>query len=407
MKIIHINKLPDGGAAWCARRISDALCAQGVDSQLLLMQGNAAEGVTIAAKDKLYRYGGSLLKRLWFKLLKLIVRPQFEYFKWKRHQAEKNGKAFFTSPLTEYQSLAHHPLVQDADVIHLHWVADFVDFPSFFHQVKKPIVWTVHDENPGLGGFHYRTALQDASPAYLRLDQSFAHIKADAIRHGSKPHLVAISQAMKTYFGQSEVLKGCPVTVIHNGVEPDKYHLLNREVCRDKLGIAHDRKVFLFSSYAIEDKRKGLSLLIEALQNLQDDHVTLFCLGHYLAIPDTTLDIHCVGLVDDKEMLSVYYSAANYFVLCSFQEGFAQTPLEAMACGTPVVAFPCSGVPELITPLNGVMCEDFTVNALMAGIRRAMQTVYNRKLIRTDVLKRFAYDIIAKQYIELYKEILK
>lgn len=77
-----------------------------------------------------------------------------------------------------------------------------------------------------------------------------------------------------------------------------------------------------------------------------------------------------------------------------------------MACGTPVVAFPCSGVPEQITPATGVICEDFTVDALEIGIRNAMGTTYSRDIIRTDVLSRFSYDIIANQYIKLYRKIV-
>lgn len=407
MKVVHINKLPNGGAALCAIRISRALQRKGIESYILLMQGEVSEEVAIPQKDYLYRTQNNFFMRLLMKMVKIVVRPCFEYYKYKRHCAERKGGAFFTSPITEFRSLAHHPLIEAADVVHLHWVADFVDFPSFFKEVKKPIVWTIHDENPGLGGFHYVTAMESADARYIELDRQFAEIKKKAVNGKNKPCLVAISTKMKKFFESNEILKECPVRIIYNGVDADSFRMMDRNDCRKAFNIPADKKVFLFSSFAIEDKRKGLLLLIEALESLHDDKVVLICLGGYKEVPKAGIEIHCAGLVGDKDLLSQYYSAADYFVLSSFQEAFAQTPLESMSCGTPVVAFPCSGVPDLLNAENGVICDDFTVEALTCGIKEAMGRDFHRDKIRRDVLARFSYDKIASQYIDLYQELIK
>ena len=77
-----------------------------------------------------------------------------------------------------------------------------------------------------------------------------------------------------------------------------------------------------------------------------------------------------------------------------------------MACGTPVVAFPCSGSHDLINQDNGVVCGDFTVEALIESIKLAMSRTYYPERIREDVINRFSYDKIAKQYLDLYHEVL-
>jgi glycosyltransferase involved in cell wall biosynthesis len=123
-------------------------------------------------------------------------------------------------------------------------------------------------------------------------------------------------------------------------------------------------------------------------------------------LPESSLEIRCEGFVGNNRLQSLYYSAADYFVMPSYQEAFAQTSIEAMACGTPVVSFPCSGVHDLINKENGVICEDFTVDALVKGIKLAMSRNYDRKAIREDVINRFSYNKIAKQYLELYETIL-
>lgn len=406
MKVVHVSKLPDGGATWCAMRICHALQKEGIESTMLLMQGEASDDIEIAEPYWLYRRNDNIFIRLALKILKFVFRPRYEYYKWRRKQAEKTGDAFFTSPLTDYVSLANHPAIQAADIVHLHWVSDFVDYPTFFRKVGKPIVWTIHDENPGLGGFHYQTHLEQANATYKKLDKDYAVIKRKALVHGSRPHLVAISTMMKSYFEQNEILHNCPMTLIHNGVEGDDFKMLDKVEARDALDIPQDKKVFLFSSYKIEDKRKGLALLIEALENLNDSSVCLVCLGGYETIPIAKIEIMCAGLIHDKELLPQYYSAADFFVLSSFQEAFAQTPLEAMSCGTPVISFPCSGAADLIDEHNGVVCDDFTTTALEKGMRKAMSKIYMRDHIRKDVLNRFSYNQIAKQYIDLYKSLI-
>lgn len=408
MKVVHITKLPDGGASWCAMRICHALREQGIDAEMLLMQGNPASNITIAEADWLYRKHGNIVVRLFVKILKLVLRPRFEHLIHQRKHAEKTCKAFFTSPVTGYTSLANHPLVKEADVVHLHWISDFVDFPTFFKRVRKPIVWTIHDENPGLGGFHYLSHKEEASKEYLRLDKVYENIKRQALEKGNRPHLVAISSYMRDFFKNSPILRDCPTTLIHNGVDCKAFHSLPKAECRAKLGIPLDKNVFLFSSYQIEDKRKGLHMLIPALEALQDDSIILVCLGKYKAVPNTKyIQVRCEGLVKGSDLLSEYYSAADYFVLSSFQEAFAQTPLEALACGTPVIAFPCSGVPDLINSTLGVKSDDFTIESLTVAIKKAMTTTYSHEDIRNEVESRFSYDIIAKQYIDLYKKLLQ
>ena len=171
--------------------------------------------------------------------------------------------------------------------------------------------------------------------------------------------------------------------------------------------MASKSKVFLFISQDIHEDRKGLKVLIEALEILNIPNTVLICLGNFISIPNASFEIRCEGFVGNNRIQSLYYSVADYYVMPSYQEAFAQTPMEAMACGTPVIAFPCSGARDLINRDNGVVCDDFTVEALVNGIKQAMERKFNPGTIREDVINRFSYNKIAKQYIELYKKVAK
>ena len=61
----------------------------------------------------------------------------------------------------------------------------------------------------------------------------------------------------------------------------------------------------------------------------------------------------------------------------------------------------------MINKDNGVVCSDFTVEALVEGMKLAMSRTYYPERIREDVINRFSYDKIAKQYLDLYYSILK
>jgi len=87
-----------------------------------------------------------------------------------------NTSVTWYSPITDFD-LTQSDLVKEADVIHLHWIAGFVDYESFFSNIKKTIVWTLHDENIALGGFHYRRDKINNYGYCKQLEDCYANLK--------------------------------------------------------------------------------------------------------------------------------------------------------------------------------------------------------------------------------------
>jgi glycosyltransferase involved in cell wall biosynthesis len=320
---------------------------------------------------------------------------------------ENKEHIFTTLPLSYNHSLTSHPWIKEADIIHLHWIANFIDFPSFFKNIKKPIVWTLHDLNPLLGCFHYLDSNQKASSQLLTIEKECINIKRKALSNNGNINVVAISKQMQKAISANKTLGKYPITLINNGVDTEKYIPYDKKTSRKELNIPNEMIVFMFSSSFLDDTHKGLKELINALEAAKIRNFFLLCIGNYREIPKTTFPIRCTGYISDENLLSQYYSAADYFVMPSFQEAFAQTPLEAMSCGTPVIAFPCSGTDDLINDSNGIICKDFTVDALIEGIKIALTRKYDSNTIRKYIIENFSYEIIAQKYIDLYKKILK
>ena len=148
--------------------------------------------------------------------------------------------------------------------------------------------------------------------------------------------------------------------VMRNGVDLERFHPLPREQARAELGL-DGAPLLLSVGYLIE--RKGHHVAIEALAQLLPEHpgARLVIVGEgeererlqALALELGVAErVTLAGARPNTELLR-WYSAADVFLLASSREGWANVLLEAMACGTPVVATDIWGTPEVVTPASG------------------------------------------------------
>lgn len=408
MKVVHITSCDYGGAGLAVLRIHDSLLQLGVDSRVLVAEKKTSLNAVFQVEpspvlnayqrpnNKFLRKIKNFLHRRGFFLTKI------EKYKKSLDSLKGNKDAFFTIPISSYD-LTENEMVKEADVIHLHWIAEFVDYPTFFRKITKPIVWTFHDENIGLGGFHYQCTKHEYYQAYQPLEDEFCRIKREALAHFHNLYVVALSNKMKAFVDGLDFLHPKRSFIIHNSVNHERFHVYDKSYSRELFHIAQENLVFSFCANEIDDERKGLSELIGALEMMDNDHLTLLCIGSGKLPVKPSFHAICMGKIDNEDVMAELYSCSDRFVMPSFQEAFAQTPLEAMACGVPVVAFPCSGTEELINDDNGIRCEDFTVKSLLKGIKESLKKQYNPAKIREDVMNRFAPSVIAEQYNRVYK----
>lgn len=409
MKVVHLSTIDTGGAGIAAMRIHHALINAGVESNMLVRTKHSDDNTVTQAEPNLDLYvppRNPLLR----KIDKVLRRrghhlTQVEQYERAMGKLDNLYVASYTSPLSNYD-LSTHPLVQEADIIHLHWIENFVDYQTFFERVNKPIVWTIHDENIAYGGFHYRDEAIELKEPFAEIENLFVKTKKEALGKEQNIHMVALSEQMKEFYHAHAIQPEYPASIIYNGITPEDFQILDHDYCRKILGISNDRIVLCFCASDMNDKHKGLSVLVRALEQLNDPTITLLCVGKG-NLPKSKVDIIGTGPIPNPRLLSIAYSASDLFTMPSLQESFAQAPIEAMACGCSVVAFPCGIIPELITKENGICCQGFTMEALITGIKAALGTKYDREVISKDAIERFNISKIAGQYLDLYRSICK
>ena len=416
IRVVHISANDiRGGAARAAYRLHSALNAAGVVSRMFVRKRTSQDSSASAVKQT----NGWLRRRLraW---RKQRIKREFEQYQ----GILGVDYDFFTDDRSIYGNEALEQL-PDCDVIHLHWIAGFIDYQTFFPAIARrriPIVWTLHDMNPFTGGCHYNRGCErfiegcGACPQlkssdardlsrqiFLRKQFAFSQLAPDML------HLVTPSRWLADEARRSALLRRFPVSVIPNGLDTRVFAPRDRRTAREIFNIPLDRNVLLFVAGSLKDVRKGLVFLPQALAHVPNaEHLLLVSVGKTEWATDMNIPYHALGMIDDDRLLSLAYSAADVFVLPSLQDNLPNTVMESLSCGTPVVGFDVGGIPDMVRPgVTGVLTPPKDAAALGSAIaallnqpeRLAEMSVHCRRI----ALEEYEAALQGRCYHELYK----
>ncbi len=420
MKIVHANTQPYGGACVVARRLHLAMRARGVDSHLLTRFGSA--------KDRTPAYAYLDSARL-FTFLKQQP-PQSLLYRLARYAQERRthpnllnrpaGHEIFSTMPAAGAALTH-PLLDAADVIHLHWINHFVDSREFFRRYRgKRFVWTLHDMNPLTGGCHHADGCTrfevDCRPCPQlagTIDESYAAkalaYKAEALSAVPDDALTIVSPSrwLLDLSGRSVLLRRFRHELIDNpsfAVEPPVEDIV---ALRTSLGLPPHRRIVLFVSDNLRNPRKGLGLLFEAvLASGRAHEMHLVGVGNANEAPEG-VSTTWTGTIADPNLLARYYRAADVFATPSLAENAPLVVIEALSCGTPVLASAVGGIPELLDSDAGRLVPQRTVAAWSEALCEVLfERRFERSAIAERASRRFGVSGIAERYLNLYRELL-
>ncbi|WP_448518886.1 glycosyltransferase, partial [Rhodoflexus sp.] len=369
MKILHVSALDMGGAATAAIRLHKGLLKAGIQSAFLTTKNcnrNIPNKYIYEPKVEPITLSQVLKKTI---KVRLGLESPHSFYE-AQHltiKGEPTGVGFSFAETLE--DITSHPAYQEADIVHLHWVAGWLDYPSFFAKNTKPVVWTLHDLNPFSGGLHYAagTSITEAQMGRLisepkdRLQKAHNYnlqIKQKSLEAVKNLHIVSPSDWLLQQSKQSMVFAKYEHTRIPYNLDLNIFK--PHQSARELLGIPSDKKVLLFVADTVDSIVKGFGLLKEALLAVQsacDYQLLVVGLDKGNAL-EGLQNVHHMGYVQDELLMAMIYSAADAFILPSLMDNFPNTMLESIACGTPVIAFPIGGIPEAIRHgENGFICE--------------------------------------------------
>lgn len=411
MKVLHIGFSDGGGAGLGMMNQHQALLEAGIDSKVLVAHKVSSLDSVVAMKPNHSIWSSHKYIYLLEKIARRLGICLTEYDKIHHliYVIRRKHPVPFSSPITQYD-ISEHPLVKEADIINLHFIAGFVDVESFFTKVKKPIVWTMRDENPGLGGFHYGESKEGADARLLGLDEKFLNIKRKVLKTYPSLCLVSLSNVMYEFCDKVDFLSCHSNRVIYNAINPDIYQIVDKRQARKELALSEQDVVISFVSTSLGERRKRLKEVMEAVrmlgERMSDKQVKLLCVGKE-DIQERLPNMICLGSISDIKQLCRVYSASDVFVSPAAQESFGKTVIEALYCGTPVVSTPVGIAAEVVNEGNGVICKNGIAEEIASAIETVLHRKYDGESIRKAAIHRFSPRQVAAQYIELYHNILE
>ena len=423
LKVLSVCTSIGSGAGRAAFRIHQGVRNLGVDSRMLLRGGQSSDPNIFTLYDFTPRNPFYKV----FDQMRNKVKNKIQYFHWNSYP---NREQVFMSDLRGTD--LHGALRKlDFDVLHLHWVnlrfVHLADLPQ-----DKPIVWTLHDSWAFCGVCHYFFECEEYKREcgccpFLHSNRSndLSHQvwkKKAKFYKNLDLYIVTPSYWLCECAEQSGLLGRFPVTVIPNCLDVNSFRpLCEAEISPRWQNFQKKSLVKPFVLYgainAATDKIKGFANLLSAFKILEaqghtnDFELVVFGADRSELEMDLRIPIHYVGYVNNIQELASLYNLASVMVVPSLTEVFGQTASEAMACGTPVVAFRCTGIQEVVDhKVNGYLAKPYESEDLAVGILWCIENNKENQLgraAREKVLREYAMEVVGKQYKEVYESVLK
>lgn len=279
--------------------------------------------------------------------------------------------------------------------------------PIFY---KKPYIVTIHDLT-----LSFFPGKKFNSP-WRRL--AYRMVLKTVTRRAQK--IIAVSEHTKKDLERMLNTPSDKIQVIYNGVNPEfaQPSSVKKADLMKKLGL--QKPYFLYTG--VWRDHKNIVGLIKAFAEMNEDlgdQYNLVITGRhnpsYHEIPDTVTalkaddEVHLVGLVSEEDLKALYQYALAY-VFPSFYEGFGLPPLEAMQCGTPVVASNKSAIPEICGEGNALFFDPYRID----DMREKMRIIATDASVRQRLVDRgfervqnFNWKQMAESVLAIYRSFKK
>lgn len=403
----------EGGAARATYRLHQGLQHLGIASQMLVQAKYGDDGAVFAPTTKLVKGIAKLKPTL----------DSLPLHFW-RNRDRTNYSIQWLPGTISPKAANLYP-----DIINLHWVCEGYLQIEAIAKLGKPLVWTLHDMWPFAGGCHYSQGCDRYMNSCGACPQLHSQRNWDLSRwvwqrksrawRDLDLTIVTPSLWLAKCAKTSSLFRDLRIEVIPNGLDTRRYKPVERSSARQFLNLPQDKHLILFGAMqATSDPRKGFHLMQPALKKLSTSkwqgkiELIVFGSSQPSIQPDLGFDCHYFGQLNDDISLALIYAAADVFVAPSTEDNLPNTVMEALACGTPCVAFKIGGMPDMIEhQQNGYLAQPFEVEDLAQGIAWILEDQERHQKLRdrarVKVEQEFTQDLQARRYISLFNKIIQ
>lgn len=362
------------GPGAIAMNMYDALCEQGCEVDVLTLH----QEETFSKAKYIYKKDSRLNGFLFRVCRKLWKHP-------------KNGYCFFyrkeNYPPVPSTIVLHHIKKSYDAVVIFFWqgLLSFKTVDKLYDKLKCKFFFVCADFSPMSGGCHFTNGCQrfmtgcGCCPAFNSNNPNdFTHwnvIYRQKVYEKVKPVLMANSYMIENFFKKSFLLHSCSFLISENIIDHKLFKPLDRNTLYDKFKISQEKKyIIAFGCQSLLDERKGMSYLLDAL-DLVYQQMTVEERGKTLLlfignngdkiVPRLKFDYRNLGFISISE-LPAFYSVSSLFLCASVNDAGPSMVAQALACGTPVIAFQMGAALDLVKGQGTGYCAELRNSADLA-----------------------------------------
>ena len=444
LKIVQVNQMESsGGAAKISLNLHRQISERGHVSWMVVGEKTSADPFIFQITEKVDIFGSSLFKALSIHTAEMkipMAKKTLGHYLNKlgtpRHLiAEELGFEDYYYPASRNIL----DLLPDApDIVHLHNLHEKYFDLNFLTELshKVPTMITLHDAwllsghcahsldcekwKTGCGQCPYLEVYpavkRDATHFNWKLKKKIFSHSGLYIATPSRWLLEKVEQSIL----EPAMLEG---RVIHNGVDQFIFNSKDRRGVRSRLGISDEVVTLLFvANQGTKNAYKDfdtISKAIELIKNSElDKEILMLVVGGGKGIADHVesdignIHIYSIPYLDDPVSVADCYRAADIYLQASLADTFPSVILEALSCGTPVVATSVGGIPEqVIDGQTGYLVKTGDWKAMaeltIKLIKDDQLRIKMGRLAEEDAQKRFQIGQMVNNYIDWYYEILE
>jgi len=384
--------------------------------------GKIAEQIGILAKRlgwDVYMVSGRHFNNTELKPIKINNQIEIWWHIFISHFADGDGKGSYLAT----KRLVNRLKEIKPDIVHLHVIHEaYINYYVLFcylKQAKIPVVWTFHDcwaftghccHFDYIGCSKWKEICANCPSGMNHKKMEFFHTSSINFKKKKKSFtsidnltVVPVSQWLGDLVSYSFLSK-YKIKVIKNGIDINVFRPINSNKrytlgwCDDfvVLGVANGwgKKKGYFDFIRIAEKHTAWKFIMIGLPSAMHSRV-----------PKNVLPIQ---YIKNQDELAEYYSIADAYLNPTYEDTYPTVNLEAMACGTPVVAYATGGSPETITDKTGYVVKKGDIPSLEVALTRIMSDtkMYYSEACRTHAENNFKNSAKFQEYIKLYNDIL-
>lgn len=308
------------------------------------------------------------------------------------------------------------------DIIHLHNLHGYyINIEILFNYLKsinKPVVWTLHDCWAYTGHCCYysmnecykwkngcfKCKQKAMYPSSIVIDNSRQNYNKKKKLFLGMPNLVIVSVSKwlesdlkKSFLGSYES------KVIYNGVDFNKFKPTKSNL-REKYNL--NGKFIILGVASTWDVRKGLDDFVKLSKMLNDNFRIILIGVDEKQASNLPNNIIAVKRTTNIEELAAFYTLADIFFNASIEETFGLPTIEAMACGTTVIVYNVTALPEVVNNTCGYIVEKKNINKVYSIVNK-LQLGIEKKHIDKEYIKKFDIENVNLEYIKLYRSLMR